>query len=263
MSAGALAGRDVLVAGATGGVGSGTARLLARQGAHVWLAARDRARVQALADEIRAEGCAADGHAVDATDAEQVDAWVADVVRRAGAVHGAFTAVGQTPAALGYPARSDTLPAEVFERPLRLVVTSTFLVARSAARAMAPGAGGSVVTLSATLSGGAFAHMAALTAACGAVEAMTYALSGEYLPRGVRVNCVRGDAMPETTTIQETGAAMAALADVAGPGDPPAGQGVPVTVAQTAATVAFLLSDAASGTSGQVLTVSGSPLAGA
>ena len=260
-----LDGAHVLVVGATGGVGSGVARVLASAGAHVHLSSRDGEAAARLAAELVAAGGAADGYAVDATDPVAVREHVAAVLAQAGRLSGAFCAVGSTPEALGYPAVSDDLAPEVFERPFRLIATSTFLVAREAAAAMARTGGGSVVTLSATLSGGSFGFMAALTATCGAVEAMTRALSGEYAPQGVRVSCVRGDAMPETSTIRATGAGIARLTGRGddGPAGAPAGPlGRPLTVAETGRAVAFLLSDASTGISGQVLTVSGSPLAG-
>ena len=257
-----LRDKHLLVFAATGAIGSVTARVLARQGAHVWLSGRDEARSKALAAEIQAEGGRATAHTVDATDPVAVDSYVDTITAEVGRIDGAFNAIGLPPAELGYPARSDDLDVETFLRPLQVILASTFLSSRSAARAMAATGEGSVVTLSASLTGGAFGHMAALTATCGAIEAMTRALSGEYAPQGVRVNCVRGDAMPETSTIQQTGAAQARLAG-GEPGPMPSGPlGRPLTVAETAQTVAFLLSDAASGMSSQVLTVSGSPLAG-
>ncbi len=88
---------------------------------------------------------------------------------------------------------------------------------------------------------------------------MTRSLAGEFGPRGVRVNCVRDSAMPETRTIQETFAGQAAIlgmepaAMMAAMQAPPLGR--PVTAEDTAGLVAFLASDAAGGMTGQVVTV--------
>ncbi len=48
-----LKGKNVLIIGATGGIGSKTARLLAGSGANLFLAARNKEKLQSLADEIK------------------------------------------------------------------------------------------------------------------------------------------------------------------------------------------------------------------
>lgn len=48
-----LKGKNVLIIGATGGIGSKTARLLAGSGANLFLAARNKEKLQLLADEIK------------------------------------------------------------------------------------------------------------------------------------------------------------------------------------------------------------------
>ena len=48
-----LKGKNVLIIGATGGIGSKTAKLLAGSGANLFLAARNKEKLQSLADEIK------------------------------------------------------------------------------------------------------------------------------------------------------------------------------------------------------------------
>ncbi len=143
---------------------------------------------------------------------------------------------------------------EHFMIPMQVIAGSTFLTARTVGKYMVQQHSGAIVILSATLSGMAAPNMAGISAACGAVEALTRSLAGEFGPAGVRVNCVRGSGMPETRTIQETFAGQVALT-----GTPPSMSlpplGRPITVAETAATAAFLASDFASGMTGQVVTV--------
>lgn len=54
-----LAGRRVLLTGATGGIGAALARQLARAGAHLLLSARDAAKLEALAGELKEQTRAA------------------------------------------------------------------------------------------------------------------------------------------------------------------------------------------------------------
>jgi len=64
---GPMAGRTVLVTGASGGIGRATALGLAAMGAHLAITGRDRGRTEDAAREIRAAGSG------------QVDVFVADL----------------------------------------------------------------------------------------------------------------------------------------------------------------------------------------
>ncbi len=259
-----LEGKNVMVFAATGAIGGEAARTLAREGARVWLSGRDEVALQTLVEEISGDGGEASAEVVDATDPGQVSAYVDRVAGTAGRVDAAFNAIGMTPAQLGYPARSAELDFEVFLRPLRVILGSTFLTSRAVADRMVEQGGGSIVTLSATLGGLTIPYMAALSATCGGIEAMTRSLSAEFGPAGVRVNCVRGDAMPETSTIRETQAGTARILGI-DPSEmqlPPGPLGRPIRISETAATVAFFASDASSGMTSQVVNVSGQALAG-
>lgn len=68
-----IAGKVVIITGASSGIGEATARILANQGAHVVLAARRTERLEAITSAIHAEGGSADYKAVDVTKREQVE----------------------------------------------------------------------------------------------------------------------------------------------------------------------------------------------
>jgi NAD(P)-dependent dehydrogenase (short-subunit alcohol dehydrogenase family) len=249
-----LAGKDILVFAAAGAIGSQSARLFAGEGARVWLSGRNSAALQALVDEIRAAGGDASSDVVDATDEAAIAAYVERVAQSAGKIDGVFNAIGGRPEELGYPEPSAITSFEHFMRPLNVILGSTFLTARAVGRVMGKQQNGSIVTLSATLTQMTMPFMAGITAACAAIEGLTRSLAGEFGPNGVRVNCVCGNAMPETRTIQETGAGYGKLGAAIPMALPPLGR--PITVKETAQAVAFLLSDHASGMTGQVITVS-------
>jgi len=76
----AVAGRVVLVTGASSGIGAATARLLAGAGANVLLVARRVDVLDQLQAEIRSEGGTVHVHPCDLADLDAVDRLVADVL---------------------------------------------------------------------------------------------------------------------------------------------------------------------------------------
>lgn len=250
-----LINKNILVFAATGAIAGSAARKFAAEGAHVWVSGRDTTRLNALADEIRVQGGQVAVHPVDATDPDAVQTYVDQVAAEAGQIDGVFNGIGGRPVDLRYPQPSTTQSFEDFMVPLQRIVGSQFLTARSAgAQMQKQGTGGAIVILSATLSGMTAPFMAGISAANGGVEALARSLAGEFGPAGIRVNVVRGSGMPETRTIQETVSGLVELTS-----QPPAMSlpplGRPITVAETVSAAAFLLSDEASGMTGQVVTV--------
>jgi NADP-dependent 3-hydroxy acid dehydrogenase YdfG len=69
-----IAGKVVVITGASSGLGEATARLLAAQGAKVVLGARRKERIEALAAELKGKGGQALALATDVTQREQVRA---------------------------------------------------------------------------------------------------------------------------------------------------------------------------------------------
>ncbi|WP_024802295.1 SDR family NAD(P)-dependent oxidoreductase [Nocardia sp. BMG51109] len=68
-----LAGKHVLITGASSGIGRAAAGAVAAKGAVVFLLARRGEELTAVVDEIRAAGGTAYGHSCDVTDSESVD----------------------------------------------------------------------------------------------------------------------------------------------------------------------------------------------
>jgi NAD(P)-dependent dehydrogenase (short-subunit alcohol dehydrogenase family) len=81
-----LAGKRVLVTGASSGIGEATARAVAARGATVLLVARRAAELERVRADIAASGGTAYAYVCDLTDGPAVDALVAEVLAEHGAV---------------------------------------------------------------------------------------------------------------------------------------------------------------------------------
>ena len=81
-----LAGRTVLITGASSGIGEATARAVAARGGHVLLVARREAELQRVQRDIEATGGSAASYVCDLTDGDAVDALVARLLAEYGAV---------------------------------------------------------------------------------------------------------------------------------------------------------------------------------
>ena len=81
-----LAGRRVMVTGASSGIGEATARAVAARGATVLLVARRADELERVRSEIQASGGTAYSYACDLTDGAAVDGLVAEVLAAHGAV---------------------------------------------------------------------------------------------------------------------------------------------------------------------------------
>jgi NAD(P)-dependent dehydrogenase (short-subunit alcohol dehydrogenase family) len=67
-----LDGKLMVITGAASGIGAATARAAAQEGARLVLLARNRAKLEGVAEEIRRSGKAAHAYAVDLTVADAV-----------------------------------------------------------------------------------------------------------------------------------------------------------------------------------------------
>lgn len=168
-----------VIFGATSGIGSALARYLASGGAQLTLAARDTAKVTALAEQLGARNCR-----VEAADFESYETCLTQAIESYGRVDGVVNCIGSV---LLKPAHLTT-PAE-FEEVIRLNLVSAFAAVRAAARALRSG-GGSIVLLASAAARLGLANHEAIAAAKGGVVGLTLSAAATYAAQGIRVNAV-------------------------------------------------------------------------
>lgn len=196
-----LSDKIAVIYGAAGSIGSAVARGFAREGARVFLTGRKQTDLETLAHEIREAGGSAEVALVDALDQTAIEAHLADVIAQTGRIDISFNAIWIRGDLQGTPLVQ--MSAEHFSLPIMTGVTTHFLTATAAARAMVKQQSGVILTLSASssvLSGRERRYhlTGGFSTACSAIEGFTYSLAGEVGVHGVRVVCLRSDALPET-----------------------------------------------------------------
>jgi 3-oxoacyl-[acyl-carrier protein] reductase len=193
-----LENKNTVIYGAGGSVGAATARAFAREGARVFLAGRTLATLDAVADELRAAGAAAETAVVDVHDEHAVERHIEQVLELAGRIDVTFNAVSSGDNQ-GTPLVD--MPADDIGRPLRDRIVANHLTARAAARRMITQRSGVVLMITATPARMAFPLTGSFGVECAAVEGLCRSLASELGPHGVRVVCLRSAGSPDTPGI--------------------------------------------------------------
>lgn len=179
-----LAGRSVLVTGASRGIGLGIATAFAQEGARVTICARGAETLEAAGAALRALGAEVETVAGDVTNAEGAAKVVDAALARFGGIDVLVNNAG------GSSREAD--PVRAFEGSFALNVSSVLRMAELArphlAASTAPG-GGAIVNISSIYgreSGGGAAYNATKSAQI----AMSKALARDWIRQGIRVNNV-------------------------------------------------------------------------
>jgi NAD(P)-dependent dehydrogenase (short-subunit alcohol dehydrogenase family) len=169
-----------LIFGATGGIGSALARELAGAGATVVAVGRNTDKLTCLAQEVGVMPLTADG-----TRLAEVEGVVASVMDRHGRLDGVANCIGSL---LLKPAHLTT--ETEWTEVLSVNLTSSFLILRTAAKAMMNAGGGSIVLTSTAAVRLGLANHEAIAAAKGGVEGLVRAAAASYAHKNVRINAV-------------------------------------------------------------------------
>jgi NAD(P)-dependent dehydrogenase (short-subunit alcohol dehydrogenase family) len=238
----------VLVTGAGGGIGRGTALAFARAGARVVVA-----DIAAAGEETAALVRAAGGQAVfirtDVTRADQVQAMVAQTVATYGRLDCAFNNAGIEEEHM----RLADCSEETFDRIMGINVKGVWLCLKYQLAQMLQQGGGAIVNTASVAGLVGAPKMAAYSASKHAVLGLTKSAAIEYARKGIRVNAVCPGVI--RTAMYERAVAADPQIGLAAAQMHPVGRLGEVD--EVAAVVLWLCSDAASFVTGHAHTVDG------
>jgi len=181
----AVTARVALVTGGSRGIGRAIARVLAREGLALAVAARGLEEAEAAAAEIRGAGASAVAVALDVADAASLEAGVAQAVAKLGPIDVLVNNAGVAESA----PFARTTP-EMWERHLRVNVTGPYLATRAVLGGMLERGWGRVINVASLAGLVGSPYVAAYTASKHALVGLTRALATEVSGKGVTVNAI-------------------------------------------------------------------------
>ena len=258
---GLLDGQVALVTGGGTGIGLGISQLLAELGAHVVMASRKPAHLEAAQTDIESRGGKVTAVQLDVRDPEQVKAAVDGIAQQLGRID-----VLVNNAAGNFYAPSATLSPNAWKSVVEIDLYGTFYCSQAVYPIMAAQGGGRIVSTSMTLHYRGWPMMAHATAAKAGVDALTRTLAVEWAPQRIRVNAIAPGPIPTEgvrkafTPPADSGvpdvfaAAEARMAEYAKKGIPLGRWGSPRDIANM---VAFLASPAGDWITGSIFVIDG------
>ena len=181
-----LEGKVALITGASSGIGRGTARLFARYGAKVFLAARRENRLEELKAEIEAAGGEAGYLKTDVSSEEDCKAAVKACVEKFGKLDILFNNAGISDTANGLDQEFNT---DWFNRVIDTDLRGAFYMIKYSYPEMNKAGGGSVINISSIAAVRGFG-IVGYSMAKGGICAVDRALAREFGAMNIRINSI-------------------------------------------------------------------------
>jgi NAD(P)-dependent dehydrogenase (short-subunit alcohol dehydrogenase family) len=251
---GRLEGKVAVITGGASGIGEGTVRLFAGEGAKVVIADIQEARGEKLAEEL---GTATAFARTDVSQEDDIAAAVDLAVRKWGRLDCMYNNAGFG----GVSGPIEDLDMAEYDRTMAVLLRGVFCGVKHAARVMKPQGSGSIISTASVAGVGAIFGPSVYSAAKAAVIHVSKALAVELAPAGIRVNaiCPGGIATPifgkgMGLTAEQADGTIEFMKAALAQSQPIKRAGIPNDIAEAAL---WLASDASSFVTGHALVVDG------
>lgn len=207
MSAPALDGRVAVVLGAAGGIGAAIARLLAADGATVFLGDRDRAGCERVLAQIAGDGGHARAVACDAVHETQIAALLDVAAAQGGGLDILVNVLALTgPGAHDGVEQTVSATVEAWDRTHAINLRAPMLAAKHAIPHMVARGGGSIVNISSTAAILSLGSLPAYATSKAGLHALTQSIATAHGRDRIRCNTVAPGFVETPTTATMTAA---------------------------------------------------------
>lgn len=189
-----LKNKVAVIYGGSGAIGGSVARVFAREGAKVFIAARSQAGLDAVAADIVAAGGLAETALVDAFDQHAVDKHAKDIADKAGSIDIVLNAVSVMHDQGTF---LKDLSLEEFMRPIDGFLRTLFITSKAVAPFMGKKRPGVILILTTPGSKEPAAGVLGHCVTSAGTEAFSRVLAAEMAPNNVRVVCIRPHAIAD------------------------------------------------------------------
>lgn len=253
-----LENKVALITGSGRGIGQATAKLFAKEGAHVFLTARTEAQLAGVEKEITSEGGRAVHLAADLVHALDCECVVAAAREKFGRVDILVNNAGH----YGPVVPVEEYPLEEFDRVIAVHLRAAFVLSKLVLPEMYARKSGVILNISSLSAKAAYGWGSAYAAAKAGMLGLTRVMAAEAARRGVRVNAICPGPVTETEMSKELGKTLAERLGVS-PEEQLKGflgsllQGRGQTAMEIAQAALFLCSEMSSAMVGQSINVDG------